>query len=107
MRTFIWADHNCPFSEYEFFVAHADNLEDARVFIKNQLKFDLEAQVNELHDEKEKSEYKNDSEYLKNFERWLDNRKEEYEQNVSSIDKYEPSHIVNAGMGMHIHHANE
>lgn len=106
MKTFIWADHNEPFSEYQFFVAHAEDVDGARAVIKNQLRCDYEAKVKELHDEKEEHPYRDSSEYLIMFKGWLDDAKEEYERNTSSIDKHEPTHIISAGMGMRIYHAN-
>lgn len=99
MKTFIWADHDHPFSEYQFFVAHAEDVEEARQFIKNQLQYDLKAQIDNLQENKEKGT-------CYDFEYWVKHAKEEYEQNISSIDKYEPSHIISGGMGMCIEHSN-
>ena len=99
MRTFIWANENFPFTEYQFFVAHAEDVEEARQFIKNQLQCDLKSRIDNLQECKEKG-------MCYNFEYFVKDAKKEYEQNISSIDKYEPSHIISAGMGICIHHAN-
>ena len=100
MKTFIWADHDYPFSEYQFFVAQSDNVDEARLLIKNQLQYDLKAQIDNLQE----STYEEGTKY--DFVYWVKYVKEKYEQNISSIDKYEPSHIISGGMGICIEHSN-
>lgn len=102
MRTFIWANSHIPFSEYQFFVAQADNVDEARVFIKNQLQCDYEALILRLNEMKENGELVD-----KLYEDFINDAKVEYSLLESSIDKHNPSHIISTGMGMCIHHANE
>jgi len=101
MKTFIWADHHLNFTEYDFFVAHADNIDDARAFIKNQLQCELESHIHRLNERKENGEL-ND----KLYEDFKNDAKKEYEHNISSIGNHDCSHIISAGMGVCIHHAN-
>jgi hypothetical protein len=101
MKTFIWAADCLNFTEYQFFVAHADNLDDARVFIKNQLQCDHESRIHRLNERKENGELVD-----KLYEDFKNDAKLEYSLLVSSIDKHDPSHVISAGMGMCIHHAN-
>ena len=106
MRTFLWANEHLGFTEYQFFVAHADNVDDARLFIKNQLKLDLAARIKKLYDEEKDLSLKS-LEYQKLFQSWVDDAKKDFVNNISSIDKHEPSHVITAGIGMCIDHGNE
>lgn len=102
MRTFIWAATWLDFTEYQFFVAHADNIDDARVLIKNQLQCNLESRINRLNERKENGELVD-----KHYEDFKNDAIKDYEHNISSIDKHDCSHIISAGMGICIKHANE
>jgi len=102
MRTFIWANTHIDFTEYQFFVAHADNVDDARIFIKNQLQLDHESRINRLNQRKENGELVD-----KLYEDFKNDAKIEYSLLISSIDKHDPSHVISGGMGMSIYHANE
>lgn len=106
MKTFIWADHELSFTSDHFFVAQAENVAEARLLIKNQLKSDYECKIKQVDELKIKAEYRNDLQHQKHIENWLSSRKNDYEQDIASIDKYEPTHIISADMGMRIYHAN-
>lgn len=102
MKTFIWADDTLNFTEYQFFVAQADNVDEARQFIKNQLQCDHETRIQRLNERKENGELVD-----KLYEDFKNDAKKDYEHIISSIYKHDPSHIISTGVGMCIHHANE
>jgi chromosome segregation and condensation protein ScpB len=104
MRTFIWADENLFFTDYQFFIAHADNLDEARLLLKHQLELDLEARIKKVN-EQVQDLYEKDLNIHRNQELWLNYIKKEHERIISSIFKTEPTHILSSGMAVRIHYA--
>jgi hypothetical protein len=96
MRTYIWADTNLDICNNEIYVAHADNVDDARKLIKNQLESELEF----------KKEY-----ILKANSRYADailaNLRIDFDFVIYNIFRYEPSHIIGELMAARILHTNE
>jgi hypothetical protein len=102
MRTFIWADTHIYFTECQFFVAQADNVDEARRLLKNQLQCRVDSVIKELEQEKADGVIN-----IWDYERQSKSVKRHFDNEIELINRYEPSHIIGAGMAMRILHGNE
>lgn len=97
MKTFIWADNYYRFSEYQFYVAQAENVDEARKLLKKQLQSDHLAEIKKIYDDIKLSEP---------LERCIKSEIEDYTEIIIGIYQNEPSHIITDNVAMCIEHAN-
>ena len=102
MRTFIWAADWLDFTSEEIFVAQADNLDDARQLVKNQLQCKVDSRIKELDEVKANGVIGNTD-----YKRLVESAKRDFAIVIVCIYRYEPSHIISGGMAARIKHSNQ
>lgn len=102
MRTFIWAADWLDFTSEEMFVAQADNVDDARRLVKNQLQCTLDSRIKDLDEVKANGVIGNGD-----YERCVESAKRDFANVIVCIYRYEPSHIISGGMAARIQHSNQ
>ena len=102
MRTFLWAADWLDFTSEEIFVAQADNVDDARQLVKNQLQCRVDSRIKELDQHKVDGVIGNTD-----YERLVESSKRDFANVIVCIYRYEPSHIISGGMATRINHSNQ
>jgi hypothetical protein len=105
MKTFVWANTWVDSFEYEFVIAMADTVEEARQVVKNQIQADIANEISIALLEVEKGI--TPLEGIMGIKERIKQIETEWLQIIEDVIKHEPSHIISNRMAMVIPHGNE